>query len=106
MTKISKINLMNNSQILLSSFSFLIWDYCSNVADRLVCLQVKTSAPRAADPGSIPALPVRIFPGRVIQVTLISVLQWLSCEAPADIRSKLRLAGPVSAIDDWVRQLA
>ena len=35
----------------------------------LVGLVVKASAPRAADPGSIPAFPVGIFPGRVIPLT-------------------------------------
>ena len=42
----------------------------------------KVSASRAADLGSIPAFPMRLFPGRVIPVSEKLVLQWPGYPAP------------------------
>ena len=56
---------------------------------RLVGQVVKVSVSRAADPGSIPAFSVSIFPGRVDKEL---VLQWLPCQAPYVIGTAMKLA--------------
>ena len=53
--------------------------------------------------GSIPAFPTWIFPGRVIPVTSLLVLQWLSCLASDVIGSALGLASP-SVYCEWMRE--
>ena len=45
----------------------------------------------------------RIFPGPVLPVTSILVLQWLPCQAPGAIGLALGLIGLVSVYCDWVR---
>ena len=63
----------------------------------------KASAPRTADPGSIPAFAVDLLPGRVIPLTSKLVLQWLPCQALGVIGSALGLVGLVSVYCDWMR---
>ena len=58
---------------------------------------------RVADLASIPGFSVDLFPGRVIPVTLKSVLQWLPCKMPCIIGSVPELLGAVSTYRDWVR---
>ena len=68
---------------------------------RLVGIVVKTSSPRTAGLGSIPALALDLFPCRVIPVTENLELQWIPCQATGFILSVLRLAGQVSVYYDW-----
>ena len=60
------------------------------------------SASRTSVLGSNPALPVWLFPGRVIPVTQRLVCWWLLYQAPGVIGLVLGLVGPVSVCHDWV----
>ena len=62
----------------------------------------KASSPTSEGLGSIPTVPMGLFPGRVIPVTSKLVLQWVHCQAPGVIRAMLELVGPVSVYCDWV----
>ena len=63
--------------------------------DRLVGLEVKATAPRAAGFGSIPALAVDLCPGYTSDLKIGSPVA-TPCQASSVIRSSLGLVGPVS----------
>ena len=56
-------------------------------------VKFKASAPREADPVSIPVFSVMIFPGRVIPVSEKLARQCLAYQAPGVVGSALGLVG-------------